>query len=70
MGMPTNDARSKFQFRSPGMQRGEARANVRETLELLERRSPPHLQPEPEGETTEAGQCFRRVTRILAGQRK
>jgi hypothetical protein len=60
--------RGKFMFSNEGAQRAEAILNARETVALLEKRLPKHLQePKPGTETTPAGACFRRVSSILAG---
>lgn len=63
--------RGKFMFSNEGAQRAEAILNARETVALLEKRLPRHLREQaPETETTPAGQCFRRVSNILAGRGK
>jgi hypothetical protein len=56
-------------FSNEGAQRAEAILNARETVALLEKRLPRHLQePKAQTETTPAGACFRRVSNILAGR--
>ncbi len=48
----------------------EAALNLAEAQQLLQKRALGDLRdPEPSSETTEAGQCFRNVTRILAGRK-
>ncbi len=63
--------RFKFQFSNPTAQKAEASLNLAEAQKLLQKRVPAYLrEQEPSPETTEAGQCFRNVTRILAGRSK
>ena len=67
----TQSNRQKFQFSNASAQKAEAELNLAEAQQLLQKRALAHLRdPEPSSETTEAGQCFRNVTRILAGRSK
>ncbi len=67
----TKSDRFKFQFSNTTAQKAEAALNLAEAQQLLQKRALGDLRdPEPSSETTEAGQCFRNVTRILAGRSK
>ncbi len=63
----TKSNRPKFQFSNPTAQKAEAALNLREAQKLLQKRVPAHLKDQAEPETTAAGACFRKVSRILSG---
>lgn len=65
--MPTKP-RHQFQFSNPTAQRAEALLNAQEARALVDRHAPKHLRESDHSETTEAGACFRNVSRILAGK--
>lgn len=64
---PPASSRGRFLFTNKSAQQAEARLNLDEALRHCVRVAPPPaLEPEPE--TTEAGRCFREVSRLLKGK--
>lgn len=64
---PAAATRARFLFSNKLAQQAEARLNLDEALRHCVRVAPPPVI-EPEAETTEAGRCFREVTRLLKGK--
>lgn len=63
--------KDRFLFSNTQAQSAEARLNAREAQQFCERWVPKHLKSQPpEPETTEAGACFRKVSKILKGRSK
>lgn len=60
--------RTKFQFSNRAAQSAEALLNAKEARALADKWAPRHLRESEQPETTLAGNCFRNVTRILAGK--
>lgn len=61
-------SRNKFQFSNQAAQRAEALLNAKEARELADKWAPKYLRESEQPETTAAGNCFRNVSRILAGK--